>query len=96
MHGTRLAVVDAVTTDMADAGDTGAVVTVRLQITLPVSAMGRGSNSPNSPGRQFPVMCLFHSRGINVVVCPTQTFINVTIIRMFVSPVGLMWRTATL
>jgi hypothetical protein len=47
------------------------------------------------PGQHFPVMCLPHSRDINVAKCHTQTFIKGTATRMFVSPVGLMCKTAT-
>ncbi len=96
MHGAHPAAVDAMTTDMADTRDAGVMVEIRFQITWPVLAAGRDSNSPNSPGRQFPVMCPPQSRQINVVVCPTWTLLNVTIIGTFVSPMGLIWKTATL
>jgi hypothetical protein len=96
-HRERAEGVHIATTEVADAGDAGAMVQIHLEFTWPVLAVGSNSNSPSSPGQQLPVMCLPNSRGINVVVvCPTQTFINITIIGMFDSPVGLMWRTAIL
>ncbi len=51
MHGMCLAAVDAMITDVVDTGDVRAAVKIYLQITWPVLATGKDSNSPNSPGR---------------------------------------------
>ena len=96
--GMRPEAVDAVTIDAADveaAWDTDALL---LQPTWLILATGRDTNSPYLeafPGQFFLVMCLPHSRNSNMVECHTQAFIKGTATGMFVSPAGLMWKTAT-
>jgi hypothetical protein len=94
----RLAVIDAITTDVEDAEAAWEENTIVLRPTWPILDVGRDTNSPNleaSLGQRLPEMCRPHSRGINVVECHTETFISSTATGMFVSIVGFMWKRAT-
>jgi hypothetical protein len=50
MHGMCPVAVDNTTIDVVDTGDVGSTVKICLQITCPVLAAGRDSNSPNPRG----------------------------------------------
>jgi hypothetical protein len=98
VQATRPEVVDAVTTDVAEAEAAWDTDALFLRPTWPILAMGWDTKNPYleaSPGKFFLVMCLSRSRNINMGECHTQTFIKATATEMFVSPAGLMRKTAT-